>query len=327
VSTGAPGAAETPTAQGAGGRADVAELGVVYLAFGAPYLAMALTSAVSLRATNPTIPVCMLTNVVPTPPPKLRWWDPDLGDTWRWIDGSTQDNRLFKTDVIRHSPYQKTLFLDCDTFVVGDLGRMSVFLDYFDVAMFFVKSPCAVTPDQEVLAERMRFREVPHFNTGVIGFRRNPRTEQFFHTWRARFVAMGIDRDQPAMTEACFESDVRILPVRESWNQGDFWLMGPARRKQALIWHYKSRSWDERLAGLIRRAATWFTDDDRVRAEVDAYIRSRMGWQHRGLISWRIKALAREALGPLSKLPEGKVGAARWRALLEGAPNGRAQHP
>ena len=34
----------------------MASFGVIYVAFGAPYLAMALTSLISLRVTNPNVP-------------------------------------------------------------------------------------------------------------------------------------------------------------------------------------------------------------------------------------------------------------------------------
>ena len=51
------------------------EFGVVYVAFGAPYLAMALVSVVSLRVTNPTVQVCVVTNVV-RDEPRTPWWKP-----------------------------------------------------------------------------------------------------------------------------------------------------------------------------------------------------------------------------------------------------------
>ena len=42
-------------------------LGAVYLAFGKPYLAMALVSIESLKQTNPELPVSVLTNVCDSP--------------------------------------------------------------------------------------------------------------------------------------------------------------------------------------------------------------------------------------------------------------------
>jgi hypothetical protein len=63
--------------------------GVVYLALGAPYLAMAINSLLSLRITNPGIPVCVITNVV-RHPPKKSWWSFEIGDQWVFKDIATK---------------------------------------------------------------------------------------------------------------------------------------------------------------------------------------------------------------------------------------------
>lgn len=152
--------------------------------------------------------------------PGVAWWDPSLGDRWRYLDLRTSDNRVIKTDLPRYSPFPKTLYLDCDTFVVGSLDRIPVFLNYFDLVLRFVNWPCRVNPGQVVLSEQLRLREVSHFNGGVIGFRKNPATEAFFRTWAERFVRMGLERDQPSLVEACFLSPVHLFPLREEWNQG-----------------------------------------------------------------------------------------------------------
>ena len=67
--------------------------GVIYVAFGAPYLAQALVSAISLRVTNPDVPVCIVTNVV-REPPRLAWWSPE--DHWIFLEKETADNRNAK---------------------------------------------------------------------------------------------------------------------------------------------------------------------------------------------------------------------------------------
>ena len=291
------------------------EFGVVYVAFGPPFLAMAVTSVLSLRVTNPNIPVCLVTNVTDRPP-TVPWWNPSRGDVWRFLERPTGDNRLIKTDIYRYSPFQKTLFLDCDTFVVGSLDRIPVFLTYFDLVFRFVNQPCRVNPTQRVLDEGLQFHQISHFNSGVIGFRKNPITEAFFRTWGERFIRMGIARDQPSLMEACFLSQARIYPLREEWNQGDFWNRGPAYRRNIVIWHYKARSWDRRLEHLVQQAVRWYQGSEADALEVERYVKDRRAYQNRGQVLWRVKRIGRELLGALSKIPEQRVGKAKWRELV-----------
>jgi hypothetical protein len=46
---------------------EMGQVGVIYVAFGAPYLAMSLVSIASLRVSNPFTPVCVVTNVCEKP--------------------------------------------------------------------------------------------------------------------------------------------------------------------------------------------------------------------------------------------------------------------
>ncbi len=297
------------------------DFGVIYVAFGPPYLAMALSSALSLRVTNPGVPACIVTNVT-REPPAVSWWRPSRGDSWRYVERDTGENRLLKTNLYPFSPFGKTLFLDCDTFVVGSLDRMPRFLEYFDLAIRSVPKASASRRyrDQPILDEQLAHREVTHFNAGVIGFRKGPETQGFFSLWNERFRRMGIERDQPALVEALFLSRARLLPLREEWNQGDFWNRGRTYRKSVVIWHYKSRSWDRRIARLVQSAVTWFGGTEAARQEVSRYVARRVEYQFRHPVRSRIQALGRELLGPLSKVPERLAGPARWRELVGGDP-------
>jgi hypothetical protein len=291
-----------------------AEFGVIYVAFGAPYLAMTLVSALSLRITNPTVAICVVTNVREVPP-ALSWWDPLLGDRWVWVPRDTKENRLLKTDVYRLSPFALTLFLDCDTMVVGSLDRIPLFLERWDVLLRMVAAPCKYDGHHDVLPARVPFRDVTHFNSGVVGFRRTEATREFFELWQERHLAMDIGRDQPPLIEALFASSVRVLPLRVEWNLGDFWKWSAADRRRAVIWHYKSRSPDRRVDALTLRVLDWFDATVAERADVARFVGKRRWVQNRGLLLWRIKAWMREFRGALSAIPERQAGSDRWREL------------
>ncbi len=146
----------------------MATFGVVYVAYGAPYLAMAVTSLISLRVTNPTVPVCIITNVVKELPSQ-PWWQPEIGDRWIVLEEETGANRNAKTSVYGLSPFDLTLYLDCDTMVLGDLSPIPGYLEYFDLLLSPVYRPNPRTK-RRILEGKYRYTEDGHFNGGVFGF-------------------------------------------------------------------------------------------------------------------------------------------------------------
>lgn len=288
-------------------------VGAVYLAFGAPYLAMAMVSAVSLRATNPAVPIHMITNVTDETP-LVPWWREDLGDRWTFIDAGTATNRSYKTDMLRMSGFQKTVFLDCDTFVVGDLSRFWPLLDYFDLLLRPVPRPGY--SHIKILSDTIRFCDVTHFNSGVFGFRRSSAVAQFFDVWKDRFEASGLDVDQPALLEALFTSSARVFPLRSEFNEEEVWNLTRGERERVVVWHYKRRRADRRIRRLLRSAVTWFGGTDEHRVEVEETLRGRAGVDG-GPIRSKLRGLRDEWRGPLSRRLPRAVGEERWRRMTE----------
>lgn len=205
---------------------------------------MALVSLKSLRRTNPEVGVCVVTNQIRTPP-KIDGWS-DSRDKWIFVEGGNNSNRLFKTSIFEFSPFSKTLYLDCDTVVVGSLSEMSFYLDYFDVAARSGRSPGPTLDRDKILMDgRKRFSNLCFWNGGVVGFRKNDQAGDFFREWNSCYKNLGFKRDQPALVEAVFRSKCRFLTLDPKWNNGDGLnsdgLLGPKEvRDLCIIWHYKS---------------------------------------------------------------------------------------
>src|SRR5687768_12619638 len=100
---------------------------------------MALISMISLRVTNPDIPVCIVTNVVQKAPDDLTWWKPD--DHWKLLALGTEKNRTAKLKVYELSPFDESLYLDCDTLVLGRISPLRDYLQYFDILMKYGYGP------------------------------------------------------------------------------------------------------------------------------------------------------------------------------------------
>jgi hypothetical protein len=292
--------------------------GVVYVAFGSPHLAMALVSALSVRATNPGVPICMITNVTPEPP-DVSWWSPGDGDRWQFLDRASADNRSVKANVYFTSPFLQTLYLDSDTLVLRRIDRLWLLLRYFDVlarpVMKRGANPYRLDPPG------VSMDEVTHFNTGVLAFRRSTDSERLFRCWQERLAAGSGAVDQPAFVEALCLSNARIFPLRDEWNQVDYWHLTPSKRRQVVIWHYKRRAADRRIRALAQTAVSWFHGRGDDRRQLHHYFAQR--WvAEGGPVRRRVRALLAAGGGSLSAIPERTVGRTRWREMI--APGKRA---
>jgi len=285
------------------------KFGVVYVAFGAPYLAMALTSVVSLRVTNPTVPICIVTNVV-RDQPHVAWWKPSLGDQWLFIAEATDKNRNYKTGVYRLSPFDLTLYLDCDTMVLDDIAPISRYLQYFDVLICPAYRPCA-GEKRTILDGIFRYRQDGHFNSGVFAFRRGQHIEEFFDLWNMRFHAMGDRLDQPALLEALFLGKVRIFPLPAKWNSGDKWRGRAATRNEIVIWHYKTRL-EPLVERLLIKAVDWFGGNQTHLVDVIRFIQQRRELRRYRSLTWLARRFITRIRGDQSRRLERHPSRENW---------------
>ena len=92
------------------------DFGVLYLALGEPYLAMALLSASTLRETNSSVPFCVISNIN-FDTEKIDFWDPRK-DILIYLEKNSNLNRTIKVSLDKYTPFRKTVFLDSDTLVL-----------------------------------------------------------------------------------------------------------------------------------------------------------------------------------------------------------------
>lgn len=282
--------------------------GVIYVAFGAPYLAMAITSLVSLKVTNPTVPVCIVTNVVRDMPDK-PWWRPEDGDTWIYLDNETERNRHAKTSVYQLSPFDLTLFLDCDTMVLGDLSPIPRYLEYFDILLSAVYNP---TPtNKRILDGKFRYTEDGHFNSGVFAFRRSQPVESFFALWNERFHALGSRLDQPSLLEAYYLGNVRMFPLSAKWNSGDRWATPGDVRNQIVIWHYKVRM-EPLLERIAIKSVDWFGGTKEHSLQAEQFFQDRRKNRYLRSPGWLIRRLVTKIRGDQSRRLEKHPNKDRW---------------
>nr|WP_243730863.1 putative nucleotide-diphospho-sugar transferase [Rubellimicrobium sp. CFH 75288] len=126
--------------------------------------------------------------------------------------------------------FDRTLFLDADTLVLGPLD------DLFDIALRF---DLAMAHDVRRASRLIREGSVPtpyafpQLNSGVVLFRRSPAALAFLARWAARFRETGATRDQTVLKDLLWEDEtirfhvlppefnLRRLPLLDAWEPLD----------------------------------------------------------------------------------------------------------
>jgi hypothetical protein len=204
--------------------AKVGSRGVVYAAFGSPYLDECSVSVESLVRASPSLPYCTFTDE-PRSWEARKWKREQVilldrgnlgGGAWSHLTGS-------KIEAIARSPFEQTLFLDTDTVVLGDVDPLFGLLERFDVGASYC-TPWygqTTTKSLEISSVPLVF---PEYNTGVILLNMaNQRTVDFVEMWREIFIKDSTDEltrssDQQAFRIALWKSTVRIVTLRRNFN-------------------------------------------------------------------------------------------------------------
>jgi hypothetical protein len=278
--------------------------GVLYVAFGWPYLLLALESMRSVRASCPGLPIATVSSpdlIASLPDDLLK-----LSDSWEAVDVTADENRQVKTAADLHSPFDRTVMLDADTLVVKDLRSMFDWLDHFDIGFKLNDARLGSAGNAEkgnapVLGGRWRVDDLPHWNGAVCLFRSTPATRAFFELWRRRFNEIGSRFDQVSLVDALFLSSTRVLSFDYRWNSPMKSYRNARKGSDVVIVHYGSDIPDAVLASARRDAARIDSDESPATAELEAFLATRAA--ARSEKNARLgKASGAQQTGPLRRL-------------------------
>jgi hypothetical protein len=188
--------------------------GVVYVAYGEKAHLEACLSVRSLR-NHHDWPVAVISDRQPENGKWLNVPDGSGGLAGRWA----------KVHLDQLTPFDRTLFLDADTRVYGDLSVGFAALDRgWDLVM--VASPAQGDDAFMLLRERERqatavelARGTLQLNTGVMWFRKSERLGDLFDEWRAEWSRWK-HRDQGALLRAMQRVPVKLFLLGWPFNGG-----------------------------------------------------------------------------------------------------------
>jgi hypothetical protein len=135
----------------------------------------------------------------------------------------TVDSARIKHKYLYESPYDNTLYMDCDTVVVGPIQESFRLMERFDLAM----THDLIRKDSKKSVKYPDYAKIPdgfsEFGGGVFMFRKSPAVEEFFKVWQKNFdkwyKLTGEIRDQPSLRVSIWEcSDLKFYVLPPEFN-------------------------------------------------------------------------------------------------------------
>ncbi len=165
--------------------------GIVFAATGDPYFKEAVVAAKRVREVMPGLPIVIFTD-----------HDREMGP----FDAVYEvENPMMscgdKIQAASRSPFEETLFLDPDTFMIEAVDDLFLLLEKNCLAISH-----ATYRESEVLEGVPE--SFPELNTGVFVFRRGAAWTQVVEAWKSNYRNLGYKNDQPALRKTLWEAGV-----------------------------------------------------------------------------------------------------------------------
>jgi hypothetical protein len=185
-------------------------VGIIYAAIGARFVPEASLSANSVRRFLPDVPICLFTD---QPIEVAHGFDEIVQ-----LAAPHPQAHINKLIAMMQSPFEKTLFLDTDTYVCADISDLFAVLERFDIAMTQERAYRDIFPANTGVPDAF-----VAFNQGVIAFKRSDAVREALQEalrWTERLHARSgvYPYDQAPSRIALFYSGVRIATLPLEYN-------------------------------------------------------------------------------------------------------------
>lgn len=226
--------------------------GAVYIVTqDARYLNLLLVSANSLRRAMPDLPITLFSQFPVDSP---------LFEKVIHVQPSS-DGFYDKVRCICESPYDRTMMIDADTYVIDGVPELFTLLDHFD---------CACTHEEYVNTDWLNHYPrtdvpscFPELNTGVLMLKRSEKMDRVLADWAklyAAYLAEGPDRkinDQPFFRVAVYRGDIRVATLPREYNckfRGQGYLNGSVKILHGHMYYKLEGKFLQRAVSTLNRS-------------------------------------------------------------------------
>lgn len=179
--------------------------GILYIATGAAYIEEAKRSAQQVKSVS-DIPIA----IVSDEPVDSPWFDHEI------VDENPQYDYLDKPRNLLKSPFEKTIFLDTDAYVLDTLDELFHLLDEIELA-------AVADPNEYMLRYKgdVEFPNIPdsapEYNTGVLAYKQTTGVQDCFETWMSLCEAEQRN-DQAAFRAALYSTELNFSSLSPIYN-------------------------------------------------------------------------------------------------------------
>ena len=175
--------------------------GIVYIAIGKEYEQLAAHTIQHSRC-NTNLPICVITDVPAAQ--RETCWNQITDITFQECHISLEDNRRAKTMLYKYTPFDQTLYLDCDSVIQLPLGDIFDLLDTCDIVLAkrFHWNCDTTIPEVYLRAMRTCGVKLPldAWHGAIFMFdKHNIQAQRFGDLWYENWVRTGKCRDLPAL--------------------------------------------------------------------------------------------------------------------------------
>jgi lipopolysaccharide biosynthesis glycosyltransferase len=254
--------------------------GVLYCATDEVYQKRARLSAYSLKHNNPTLSCCLITNTEV----KDEIWD-HLIISEKSENGFHQ-YMLDKITALSLSPYEKTLYLDSDTYILDDINELFSLLDRFDIALchghdrqkrYLIQTgqiPIKGTL-VKAISDAIPYAFAP-LQGGLILYRKNETIEKFLKDLADLYISKHFYDDQVSIRELLWKSNINfyILPPEYNFNSIEvlkYWKKHGFRHAKPKIFHYSSNkniNIQDEIRHVLRNRETLYRNEQPFQREI-----------------------------------------------------------
>ena len=165
------------------------------------YINEAIFSAKSLRKIEPSANICLFTDQ------KIK---SDVFSEIKIVDMSLRCKQYY----LDKSPYEKTIYIDSDTYIDHNIEDMFIMLDKYDMIGCHDYARKRMFPIPEYMNIPYAFSEI---NGGILGYKKNSSFDIFLKLWREYYEKYKsiTPYDQPSLRIALWKSNINlyILPI------------------------------------------------------------------------------------------------------------------
>lgn len=176
------------------------ENGVIYIATGKElFLKEAKISAKSVRKYNKNVGISIFVDE------KNQFEDNEnLFDLIQFVE-KPEHGFGDKIYAMKNTPYQKTIYLDCDTVVADDISEIYNMLEKYDIA--------ASNPPF-----KNKYYSPNHYQAGIIFYKMNNKVSKFFDLWDENYDRKNHGNDQPSFRETLSKLPISVFIFPPNYN-------------------------------------------------------------------------------------------------------------